>query len=111
MKRCLLPITISLLVVSCATREAATTTHPVLVWHGETTTWDPHLGPNGGYHFSSGVTAQYDPALGAHGGFRFNNGVTAEYDPSLGPHGGYRYSTGRVTHHVPSQHGGHQTVQ
>jgi hypothetical protein len=108
MKRCLLSLTISLLAVSCATREA--TTHPVLVWHGETVTWDPHFGPNGGYHFSNGVTAQYDPALGPHGGVRFSTGETAEYDPSLGPNGGYRFSTGTAVHHVPSQHGGYQTV-
>jgi hypothetical protein len=69
---------------------------------GKRRLWDPHFGPNGGYHFSNGATAQYDPALGLHGGVRFNNGVTAEYDPSLGPNGGYRYSAGTAVHHVPS---------
>jgi hypothetical protein len=85
MKRFLSWLTISLLVVSCATHEAAT--HPVLIWHGETATWDPHYGPYGGYHFSSGVSAQNDPTLGPHSGVRFSNGVTAEYDPSLAKSG------------------------
>ena len=82
----------------------------VFRFRGETATWDPHFGPNGGYHFSNGATAQYDPALGLHGGVRFNNGVTAEYDPFFRSERGYRYSTGTAVHHVPSQHGGYQTV-
>ena len=59
----------------------------VFRFRGETATWDPHFGPNGGYHFSNGATAQYDPALSLHGGVRVNNGVTAEHDPSLDPNG------------------------
>jgi hypothetical protein len=110
MKRFLSLLTISLLVVSCATHEAATM-HPVLIWHGETATWDPHYGPYGGYHFSNGVSGQYDPTLGPHGGVRFTNSVTAEYDPSLGPSGGWRFNTGTAVHRTPDQHGGHQVVQ
>ena len=108
MKRYLLLLTIPLLVVSCATKEA--TTHPVLAWHGETATYDPNLGPHGGYHFSSGGNAQFDPTLGPNGGVRFSDGSTAEWDPSLVTNGGWRYNTGKVVHHVPSQHGGYQTV-
>src|SRR5271166_4246982 len=89
MKRLLLLLTAPLLMISCATTQhpSTGTTIPVLVWHGQTATYDATLGPHGGYYFSDGETAFYDPSLG--------NGA-----------GGYRYTTGHVVHHVKEHAGG-----
>ncbi len=109
MKRLLLLLTAPLLMISCATTQhpSTGTTIPVLVWHGQTGTYDAALGPHGGWRFSNGVTATYDPTLGPHGGYYFSDGETAFYDPSLGNGaGGYRYTTGHVVHHVKEHAGG-----
>jgi hypothetical protein len=60
----------------------------VFWFRGETASWDPHFGPNGGFHFSNGATAQYDPALSLYGGVRVKNVVTALHFSRSISHGG-----------------------